>query len=181
MRRLPSTSEATIRRAIDPVWATSPSSATPATLSGPPSEVSIPSLGESAPVQEVAPKRGVLSPPSSPLILAWSDASRPAGASSGTTLIVGHINWAGQAGVFSNLSNLSVGSLVRVQVGSTWLGYRVVASGQYLKGTLPPVVFATSGAPALALVTCGGTFDYATGHYDDNVVVMAVPLARAHL
>jgi hypothetical protein len=32
-----------------------------------------------------------------------------------------------------------------------------------------------SGPPRLAIVTCGGPFDAATGHYVDNVIVWAVP------
>jgi len=30
--------------------------------------------------------------------------------------------------------------------------------------------------PRLALITCGGEFDGSTGHYVDNVVVVAVPV-----
>jgi hypothetical protein len=33
--------------------------------------------------------------------------------------------------------------------------------------------FARDGAPRLTLITCGGPFDKATGHYRDNVVVTA--------
>jgi len=40
---------------------------------------------------------------------------------------------------------------------------------------MPASVFAVLGRPALALVTCAGSFNDATGHYTDNVVVMAVP------
>jgi hypothetical protein len=39
------------------------------------------------------------------------------------------------------------------------------------KGALPGSLFATTGPPRLALVTCGGSFDPATGHYRDNVIV----------
>jgi len=94
---------------------------------------------------------------------------------SGTTLIIGHVSWAGQYGVFNRLDDLKVGDPVQVEVGSIWLHYRVVVLGEYTKGALPSSVFAISGSPALALVTCAGSFNYATGHYTDNVVVMAVP------
>jgi hypothetical protein len=33
----------------------------------------------------------------------------------------------------------------------------------------------TTGPPKLALVTCGGPFVSATGHYLDNVIVWATP------
>ena len=32
-----------------------------------------------------------------------------------------------------------------------------------------------TGTRALVLITCGGEFDETTGHYDDNVVVVATP------
>jgi len=90
-------------------------------------------------------------------------------------LIIGHVDWAGQSGVFSRLADLKVGDPVMVEVGPTWLHYRVAVSGEYPKGALPASVFAVLGRPALALVTCAGSFNDATGHYTDNVVVMAVP------
>ena len=40
-------------------------------------------------------------------------------------------------------------------------------------------VFDTSGAPRLSLVTCGGVFNSQTGHYLDNVIVTATPVAVA--
>ena len=179
-RRLPPTPEAAIRRAVSTGGTVHPPSDVVTPPSGPPLAVTLPTLGETAPVVSVSPAQGVLQPPPSPTVLAWSNQSSPAGASGGTTLIMGHINWAGQAGVFSQLADLTAGDPVRVEVGATWLSYRVVVTGEYLKGALPASVFATTGSPALALVTCGGTFDPATGHYDDNVVVMAVPLAPRH-
>jgi hypothetical protein len=39
--------------------------------------------------------------------------------------------------------------------------------------------FVNSGAPKLALVTCGGPFDAATGHYLDNVIVWARETGRS--
>ncbi|BDZ41650.1 hypothetical protein GCM10025865_09490 [Paraoerskovia sediminicola] len=40
-------------------------------------------------------------------------------------------------------------------------------------------VFDRDGDPRLVLVTCGGDWDAGTGHYVDNVVVTAVPVAGA--
>jgi len=37
------------------------------------------------------------------------------------------------------------------------------------------LVFAPTLEPSLRLVTCGGSFDRATGSYRDNVIVFAVP------
>ena len=43
---------------------------------------------------------------------------------------------------------------------------------------LPAGLFLNSGPPKLALVTCGGPFDAATGHYLDNVIVWATLTTR---
>ena len=53
--------------------------------------------------------------------------------------------------------------------------FRVVARRSYPKSDLPANLFDRAGRSILVLVTCGGSFDEATGSYDDNVVVFAVP------
>lgn len=45
------------------------------------------------------------------------------------------------------------------------------------KSALPTTLFSNTGSPRLALVTCRGPFDAATGHYEDNVIVWASPAA----
>ena len=48
----------------------------------------------------------------------------------------------------------------------------------YPKQELPTeAMFAREGTRALVLITCGGEFDSTTGHYADNVVVVAEPRA----
>ena len=54
--------------------------------------------------------------------------------------------------------------------------YRVVSVRTMPKPQLPPDIYSTRGRPRLALVTCGGPFLEAAGHYRDNVVVIAVPV-----
>lgn len=60
--------------------------------------------------------------------------------------------------------------------GRTW-DYVMRARRAYAKADLPAATFAGTGPGRLVLVTCGGTFDRATGHYADNVVVQADPIA----
>jgi hypothetical protein len=45
----------------------------------------------------------------------------------------------------------------------------------YPKKDLPLDVYSQTGPPRLVVVTCGGPFDTATRHYDDNVILTAVP------
>jgi hypothetical protein len=52
--------------------------------------------------------------------------------------------------------------------------YTVAAREIYRKTAIPlDRYFARDGAPRLTLITCGGPFDRATGHYRDNVVITA--------
>jgi hypothetical protein len=44
------------------------------------------------------------------------------------------------------------------------------------KDRLPNDIHSLKGRERLVLVTCGGPFDEAGGHYLDNVVVTAVPV-----
>ena len=45
---------------------------------------------------------------------------------------------------------------------------------QYLM-THPTEVFSRTGRARLVLITCGGSFDSATGNYEDNIVAYAEP------
>ena len=46
----------------------------------------------------------------------------------------------------------------------------------YVKADLPvPAVFGQQVSPRLVIVSCGGPFDAATGHYLENIVAYAVP------
>ena len=54
--------------------------------------------------------------------------------------------------------------------------YRVVSVRRMAKAALPNDVYSLKGRARLVLVTCGGAFDPASGHYRDNVVVTAVPV-----
>ena len=54
--------------------------------------------------------------------------------------------------------------------------YRAVSVRSYPKNALPLGVFSASGPARLVVVTCGGPFDSAAGHYLENVVVTASPV-----
>ena len=56
----------------------------------------------------------------------------------------------------------------------TWT---VTSVQQLLRADLPDSLWNDRGPPTLALVTCGGVFNRSIGHYDDNVIVGAVPTA----
>ena len=54
--------------------------------------------------------------------------------------------------------------------------YRIQSVTQIDKDALDlPGLFSRSGPSRLHLVTCGGRFDRWVGHYEDNIVVVALP------
>lgn len=145
-----------------------------------PARVRLGSLGIDAPV---APARidiphGILGvPPNIHRTASWVDGAEP-GATSGATLIAGHADSAtGGAGAFFRLKAARAGDRIEVvtAAGKT-LAYRVTSVRTYLKRDLPAGIYSRRGSPRLVLVTCGGPFDEASGHYRDNIVVTAVPV-----
>ena len=59
--------------------------------------------------------------------------------------------------------------------------FRVIAVRQSLKTRFPTAaVYGPAPVAELRLVTCGGTFDYATGHYLSNVIVFAIAVRWHH-
>ena len=96
---------------------------------------------------------------------------------SGSTLLLAHVSSGKQGpGVFFRLRELAPGDdvIVEMRDGSS-SGFRVIARRSYAKEALPDRLFSRTGPAMLALVTCGGRFFEATGRYEDNVVVYAVP------
>jgi hypothetical protein len=96
----------------------------------------------------------------------------------GVALIAGHIDAAGEGpGALYNLKDLVVGDEIEIvdsnRQTSTWAVS--APPDTTLKTELPSSLWVTTGPPKLALVTCGGPFDSATGHYVDNVIVWASP------
>jgi sortase (surface protein transpeptidase) len=76
--------------------------------------------------------------------------------------------------VFFNLKELLPGDTIMVDDGAVPVSFRVRQVVTYAKNTFPTkAVFGPTPDPELRLITCGGPFDRAIGHYEDNVVVYA--------
>ena len=93
----------------------------------------------------------------------------------GPAIIVGHVDWAGRPGVFHDLGTVRAGDEVDVaRADGTTAVFRVREVEQVAKDAFPTErVYGDLDHAGLRLVTCGGSFDRATGHYRDNVVVYA--------
>ena len=111
-------------------------------------------------------------PLSAPNLAGWWDGG-PAPGQDGPAVIAGHVDSA-QAGplVFWNLRLLKPGDTVTVDPAG--VTFTVTAVTQVAKTSFPTSqVYGPTPGPELRLVTCGGTFDSATGHYLSNLIVYA--------
>jgi sortase (surface protein transpeptidase) len=140
-----------------------------------PTSVSIPSIGVKTSLIELGQNAdGTAQVPATTNVAGWYDKG-PAPGQRGPAVILGHVDSISGPGVFFHLKDLVPGAAVDVAEGQDTLHFTVQQVAVYTKAAFPTeAVFGSTPIRALRLVTCGGPFDYATGHYYDNVVVYAV-------
>jgi sortase (surface protein transpeptidase) len=117
---------------------------------------------------------GTLQVPASTQVAGWYTGSPPPG-QTGAAVIAGHVDSQTGPAVFFRLRLLQPGQLVYVQRADGSLAvFEVSAVRTYAKAQFPTqAVYGPLPTAQLRLITCGGTFDPATGHYLSNVVVFA--------
>jgi hypothetical protein len=93
----------------------------------------------------------------------------------GPAVILGHVDSRTGPAVFFRLRALRPRDIVRVGLADgRILVFRVQRVKQYPKDEFPTeAVYLPTLNRELRLITCGGEFDYASGHYRDNIVVYA--------
>jgi hypothetical protein len=93
----------------------------------------------------------------------------------GTAVIEGHVDSEVGPAVFYRLGALHPGDHIDVTLADGMTAvFRVTGVREYAKADFPTeMIYGRTNYAALRLVTCGGTFDYATGHYLSSVVVFA--------
>lgn len=148
-----------------------------------PIRLTIPALHLAAPVVPVHAAGGLLGVPPAIRQVGWWASGGIPGASTGTVVLDGHVD-AATSGLGALWSLRDAQPSERITLGlpaGRSLAYRIVAVRAYPKAALPATVFTGPSGPArLVLITCGGAFNPATGHYASNVVVWAVPAGTAH-
>jgi sortase (surface protein transpeptidase) len=94
---------------------------------------------------------------------------------SGPAVVVGHVDSKAGPAVFYRLRELRAGDVVRfVHPDHSIARFVVERSRSYSKSSFPTAaVYGPTSDRELRLVTCGGSFDWSTGHYRDNLVVFA--------
>jgi hypothetical protein len=117
---------------------------------------------------------GALQVPASTAVAGWYTGS-PRPGEPGGAVIAGHIDSLQGPGVFFRLRLLRRGERVFVRQASGRLAvFRVTSVRSYLKSRFPTrAVYGPAPDAQLRLITCGGTFDAATGHYLSNTIVYA--------
>jgi LPXTG-site transpeptidase (sortase) family protein len=144
-----------------------------------PLSMEIPDLDvRSAPIQPVGIEdNGELEVPGAEAI-GWYQFGAGIGGGRGSTVLAGHIAYNGVDGVFRNLDQMQAGQVFSVDHEGSTLSYEVTEVIQYTKEALPiEDLFREDGEERLVLITCGGSFNPSLRSYDDNVVVIAVPVA----
>lgn len=97
----------------------------------------------------------------------------PAPGQKGSAVILGHVDSYKGPAVFYHLSQLRPGNVIVVTLADgRKLTFTVMGLRMFSKDHFPSrLVYGRRWYSALQLVTCGGTFDYQTGHYESNLVV----------
>jgi hypothetical protein len=90
----------------------------------------------------------------------------------GPMVILGHVDSHDGPGIFYRLGDLRPGDVVTVpRADRRSVDYRITGVREYAKDAFPTLdVYANAPVPAIRLITCGGRFDSATGHYESNVI-----------
>jgi sortase (surface protein transpeptidase) len=154
-----------------------PQSAQPAPVASPVS-LTIPLIGVKTNLITLGlAQGGAMQVPTSTTVAGWYTGS-PRPGSVGSAIIVGHIDSTSGPGVFYRLAELRSGDDVFIKrADGTTAEFRVTSIQTYLKDQFPTEkVYGPTPDAELRLITCGGAFDYATGHYLSNIVVYATEI-----
>lgn len=141
----------------------------------PPVRIDVPSIRVSSELTELRLQDdGTLGVPHNPAQAGWWSESVAPG-DPGPAIIVGHIDSLHGPAVFYRLSELHPGDLIQIgRADGSNVSYAVDALRQYPKSDFPSdLVYGSTTEPTLRLLTCGGSFDRRSGHYEDNLVVFA--------
>jgi hypothetical protein len=118
---------------------------------------------------------GALQVPATTSVAGWYTGS-PRPGELGAAVIAGHVDSYAGPGVFFRLRLLRPGDLIFVRrADGSLAAFGVFAVRTQAKVRFPTAaVYGPVPAAELRLITCGGTFDPATGHYLSNVIVFAI-------
>ena len=139
---------------------------------GAPCRIKIRSIGVDAPVIELGLRsNGTLEVPTDYSETGWWKGGAKPG-QIGSAVIVGHVDNRRGPAVFYKLPKLKAGDIVTVsRVKKPPVHYVIEDKGVWAKSNFPSeIVYGPTPISEIRLITCGGVFNPATGHYADNVI-----------
>lgn len=140
-----------------------------------PVRISIPAINLDTALDQVGLKPdGSLEVPADPYMAGWYINS-PTPGEIGPAVIDGHVDQVGDIAIFWRLRELKPGDTIEIsrQDGST-AKFKAGFLEQFSQDNFPTQkVYGNINYAGLRLITCGGIFNPATGHYSDNIVVFA--------
>jgi sortase (surface protein transpeptidase) len=152
------------------------SSATPHTLPhATPVHITIPKIGIDTSVISTGLKAdGSLALPNQFDVTAWY-AGGPAPGDLGPAVIAGHVDSTTGIAIFWRLRELAPGDQIQIaRADGSVATFTVIELQQYDQEAFPTeAVYGNINYAGLRLITCGGTFNTTTHHYDQNTVVYA--------
>ncbi|GGL08262.1 class F sortase [Planomonospora parontospora] len=109
-----------------------------------------------------------------PELVGWYK-HRPTPGEAGPAVLLGHVDAYGKPAVFARTHTLKPGDTVKVKRADGRTAVFTVDELERVDKDAFPTdrVYGETAAPELRLITCGGAFDPATGHYEDNIIVYA--------
>ncbi|WP_196466769.1 class F sortase [Planomonospora sp. ID91781] len=109
-----------------------------------------------------------------PELVGWYK-HRPTPGEAGPAVLLGHVDAYGRPAVFARTHTLEPGDTVRVKRADGRTAVFTVDELERVDKDAFPTdrVYGETATPELRLITCGGAFDPATGHYEDNIIVYA--------
>ncbi|MGW2210700.1 class F sortase [Streptomyces sp. NPDC001781] len=126
-------------------------------------------------------KAGQVEVPADPKRVGWYRFSPAPGASSGSSVVVGHVDSKGRGlGVLAALNNVRRGDIVRVtRSAGRPVDFRVVSRRTVAKDAVDAAgAFRVQGPAVLTVITCTGPYVASEGGYQNNLVVTAEPVNR---
>lgn len=136
--------------------------------------IRIPSIGASGPVVAVGlDGNGNMVTPRNARDVAWLDNGTFPGPTR-NAIMAGHRNWSGRSGTFINLENASAGDVIQVGIDGRTYTFAMSWVRMYDPANAPvEELMGPTDVDSITLVTCGGSFNRKTGHYDMRVVARA--------
>lgn len=142
---------------------------------GRPKRIRIPAIGVDSRLQPLGLNTdGTIEVPGDWHTAGWFEQGAKPG-QRGPAVILGHVDSRTGPAVFYRLHELRPGDEIIVdQLGDSTATFEVKRTEYHDKDVFPTeAVYFPTLRPVLSLVTCGGAFDDAVGHYRSNVIVFA--------